>query len=559
MQKVYCELQSLTWNLYPNRSYFKGFGFIEGIDTSKSNKVKKSLIIASKEKRFMVPLNNTYTIEITENFGKGIYNYNFSGFSGFIDLGFINDMGPISSGDWFFYLYINSGGQEVEYPLTFPLNIQEYSEEKYFKAPERGFEYVCSLKTNAERQLMIHVEKNTSRAEGVSVKTPVFQKKIKKIGRFFLKLKRFIGNKILDIAYEHFFKKEIIKNRVVFLSDSRSELSGNFQFVYEELVKRGGYELKTYLYPKITTRRSLREKLLLLDYLCTSKYIFLDDFYPKIYRYPIKPEIEIVQLWHATGAFKTFGFSRIGKKGGPKVRSRNHRNYTKAIVSSSAIRKHYAEAFGISENRVVSTGIPRTDIFFDERYIMIQKNKIYEKYPQVREKKVILFAPTFRGNGQGSAYYDFENLDLEKFYQAFNEEYMMIMKLHPFIKNIQEIPEKYIDFVLDLTDEREINDLLFVADILITDYSSVCFEFALLNRPMIFFAYDLEEYIKNRDFYYPYESFVPGPIVKSTEEVIEVIKNENYEIDKINQFRNKFFDHFDGRSTERVVNEVFGK
>ena len=66
----------------------------------------------------------------------------------------------------------------------------------------------------------------------------------------------------------------------------------------------------------------------------------LDDYYPQIYKYDIRDNVEVIQLWHATGAFKTFGFSRIGKKGGPKVKSKNHRNYTKAIVSSENIRLH---------------------------------------------------------------------------------------------------------------------------------------------------------------------------------------------------------------------------
>ena len=101
-----------------------------------------------------------------------------------------------------------------------------------------------------------------------------------------------------------------------------------------------------------------------------------------------------------------------------------------------------------------------------------------------------------------------------------------------------------------------INDLLFVTDILITDYSSVCFEASLLNKPMIFFAYDLEEYIASRDFYYPYESFVPGPIARSTGEILEIIQNDNFDIEKLQEFKNTFFDHFDGKSTERVVDQL---
>lgn len=334
-------------------------------------------------------------------------------------------------------------------------------------------------------------------------------------------------------------------------------MDGNFKFVYDEINKRRIYKIKTFLQPSVSSKLGFVDKVRFLYAIATSKYILLDDFYPKIYNFKLREETELVQLWHACGAFKTFGFSRLGKEGGPKMRSRNHRNYTKAIVSSDDIRKHYAEGFGISEDKVFATGVPRTDIFFDEEYKSSKIKELTEKYPLIKDKKVIMFAPTFRGNGQQTAYYDFDKFDIEELYNELSDEYVIIMKLHPFIKNIPTIDKKYEKFIIDLTSEREINDLLFVSDILITDYSSVCFEYSLLNRPMIFFAYDMEEYIEKRDFYYPYKGFVPGPIVKTTEGIINVIKDNNFELDKLDGFRNRFFNYFDGKSTERVVNMIF--
>ena len=137
--------------------------------------------------------------------------------------------------------------------------------------------------------------------------------------------------------------------------------------------------------------------------------------------------------------------------------------------------------------------------------------------------------------------------------QALGNEYIMIMKLHPFIKDSITITEENSDFIIDLSNEREINDLLFISDIMITDYSSVCFEYSLLNKPMIFFTYDLEEYIESRDFYYPFETFVPGPIVRSTDEIIDIITNNNFDLKRVEEFKNKFFSNLDGKSTKRVV------
>ena len=156
-------------------------------------------------------------------------------------------------------------------------------------------------------------------------------------------------------------------------------------------------------------------------------------------------------------------------------------------------------------------------------------------------------------------YYKFDELDISKMKNLLGEEYVVAMKLHQFISNSPKWEDKYSDFIIDLSNEKEITDLFFIADILITDYSSVVFEYSLLNKPMLFFAYDLEQYIADRDFYYPYESFVPGPIVKNTDELINVIRSNSFDMDKVKEFREKFFDHFEGKSTQRVIDMLFNE
>lgn len=569
MAEVKGEVQNITWTVKSSTIYLKGYAFIQGVNINQKHKVKKSIVIANNEKKYSLPLENTYTGEVTEAFGNKQYNYNFAGFAGRIDLSVINEMQAISEGIWEISLYINAGGVECVYQIPMLTEFYGCEESLYMPTDTLNSFYKCSLIKSDKGQALFEVTKTSdipeeyesifSKKSSASIYFNRGVKLFNSMKKKIIKKRRQWGNRLLTSVYKRFLKKKVVENRVTFLSDSRKDLSGNFEFVYEELRNRGNYEIKTILKPSITTKSSFKEKVRLLLYLTTSKYIFLDDYYPQIYKYKIKDEIEVIQLWHATGAFKTFGFSRLGKKGGPGIKSKNHRNYTKAIVSSEEVRRHYAEAFGISEHKVISTGIPRTDIFFDEEY---KKNKIaslYERYPSLKNKKVIMFAPTFRGNGQATAYYEFEKLDIHLLYEAFKDEYIFAMKLHPFIKNRPVIDERYKNFVLDLTHEREINDLLFVSDLVITDYSSVCFEYSLLNRPMIFFAYDLDEYISKRDFYYPYESFVPGPIIKTTEDLVTTIKNEDYEIEKVDAFRKKFFTHLDGKSTARVVDLLVGK
>ena len=110
--------------------------------------------------------------------------------------------------------------------------------------------------------------------------------------------------------------------------------------------------------------------------------------------------------------------------------------------------------------------------------------------------------------------------------------------------------------IIDMSDEDELNDLLFVTDLLVTDYSSVIFEASLLNIPMMFYAFDLYDYIASRDFYYDFEGFVPGKIVFSENELINCINAKDFESEKVNGFKNKFFDDLDGKSSKRVADLI---
>src|SRR5699024_6479006 len=212
-----------------------------------------------------------------------------------------------------------------------------------------------------------------------------------------------------------------------------------------------------------------------------------------------------------------------------------------ATVSSEGVREHYAEGFGIDVERIEATGVPRADIFFDEEYKHHVVHTLHQKHPFMKHKKVILFAPTFRGNGQASAYFPFETIDMKQLYEELHEDYVFLFKIHPFVKNKLTIPYEYRDFFYDLSEFREINDLLLVTDVLITDYSSVCFEFALLNKPVLFFAFDVERYIQERDFYYDFFDFIPGPLIRTTSEIVDHVKNEKFDKERMKSFVDYFF------------------
>ena len=358
------------------------------------------------------------------------------------------------------------------------------------------------------------------------------------------------------IYYKFLSKKPIVKNQIAFMSGRRDEIGGNPEYVYNLIKDRKDIEFKFLMFSDPAGHRRIKNVIKFLKLYATSKVVIVDDYFRLLNLVTKREDVKLFQLWHACGAFKTFGFTRLGKKGGPKQTDPNHRMYDYAIVSSQEIAKHYAEGFGLSDENVVATGIPRTDIFMDEEYANKVRTSFYERYPQLKNKKILLFAPTFRGNGQMSAFYPIDAFDIEKAYEGLGGEYAILIKLHPFCKERFEIPNQYSDVIIDMSEDDELNDLLFVTDLLVTDYSSVIFEASLLNIPMMFYAFDLYDYIASRDFYYDFEGFVPGKIVFSENELINCINANDFESEKVNGFKNKFFDDLDGKSSKRVADLI---
>lgn len=351
--------------------------------------------------------------------------------------------------------------------------------------------------------------------------------------------------------------------RILFTSDSRAQLGDNLKFVWDRMVERGldrEFELLTLLKPSITARRRLLDRLRLPWMLARADVIVIDDYHPVIYRLDER-DARIVQLWHAWGAFKTVGYSRVGKPGGLSPWSLVHKNYSIAIVSSEDEVAPYAEAFGIPETRVRPTGIPRMDRFFGDRARSVARDEALAAFPAIRGKRVFLFAPTFRGAGARTAWYDLERLDYPALHGlCVEQDAVCIIRMHPFVTAPLGIPEAMRDRLIDGSGATiDVNDLLVAVDLLITDYSSVVFEFSTQDRPMLFYAYDLEEYVASRDFYVRYEDFVPGRIVRTFDALLDAIRREDFAADRLAAFRVAHLAHFDGHATDRVIDLIIGR
>ncbi|MEJ1089998.1 CDP-glycerol glycerophosphotransferase family protein [Microbacterium sp. Mu-80] len=345
--------------------------------------------------------------------------------------------------------------------------------------------------------------------------------------------------------------KPVKTNRVLFLSDSHDGFVGNMGFLRDAMVRADpSVEIIGVFKPSLASRRPLRDVFRLPMLIATSAVIVLDDFYPLIYRFRIRRGARLVQLWHAAGAFKQVGHSRAGLPGGPTRGSEIHRNYTDAIVSSSGIVDDYAEAFGIPAERVRPWGMPRSDVFFDADAVASARARVRRELGVGDDERFVVYAPTFRGNGQRSATAA-PDADWAGIADALGAGWRVGVRQHPFVAR-----RALGAGVVDAAAVPDMNDLLMAADVLVTDYSSSIFEFALLRRPVVFYTPDLEEYEAARSFYRPFDHYAIGPVVRDAKDLAAAIATADVDDARLDAFLDEFADALDGRSSDRIAGEL---
>ena len=372
----------------------------------------------------------------------------------------------------------------------------------------------------------------------------------------------------LPSFYNAHREEPIDEKKVIFLEPVQPKVTNNMRLIYDRLQKSGRFTIhEHYLRTNFVYRRQWKKNCAaFLSDLATAKYVFLPEASQVLSCVAMRPETVVVQTWHACGAFKRFGFSTADQLFGAsrenQLRHPFNRNYTYVTVSSPDVVWAYVEAMQLQghEDIVRPIGVSRTDVFFDQNRIENARRKIYQKFPAARGKKVILYAPTFRGHTGNAEAPD--KLDVRAFHETLGEDYVMIIKHHQLVRELPKLPKELEgSFVYDGSRNMDINDLLMVSDICISDYSSLIFEYSLMERPMLFFAYDLEEYFDWRGFYYNYDEITPGPVCKTNREMIDYIQHidERFDRQVVRDFRYRFMRSCDGYSTDRIMKLVFGE
>ncbi|WP_407454907.1 CDP-glycerol glycerophosphotransferase family protein [Methanobrevibacter sp.] len=352
----------------------------------------------------------------------------------------------------------------------------------------------------------------------------------------------YLKHKVYGILFKLFRYTRIEDNRVSFIIDSKESFKGNLNYIKKEFEKRGNFEFHFFYKDKLSFSSFKK--------LAGSKYIFLNDnFFPLAFM-KFNPKSTIVQLWHAPGASKKFGGSvDIESR---EILKRISENTDYLIVTSHNIENFYAEAFQISKNKIKAFGLPRMDYYFENHDLIKLKDDFCKKYNVSNDKKIILYAPTFRDEERFNNVFDF--LNLEKFNESLGDDYILALRLHPKIKDYYKGDISSNGQYVDVSDWESEQELMLISDMLITDYSSIMIEYCILNKPIIFFTYDLDSYLASeRGFYYDFKNTVPGPIVYSCDELIDVIENNDFDKGRISKFVKTQFDVIDGKSSERIV------
>lgn len=352
------------------------------------------------------------------------------------------------------------------------------------------------------------------------------------------------------------------EKKIVMAVYRSNKLEGNLKFIYNEILKQDHNAKIHLIFPENKMNLMLFKDLFAF---CNAKYLIIDDFFLPVYLIKPRKSLKIIQLWHAAGAFKKFGYSTIDKSFGADSSYLKivpvHSNYTHVYVSSKNVIPHYAEAFNMNPNNIYPTGIPRTDMFFnkeDKENIVRRINSDYGS--RFANKVVILFAPTYRAQkGQKESDINFTEI-LSKISRDLLEDKVIVYKPHPYLLNesIEAFNDNQYENII-VADKYSVNDWMLVSDAFITDYSSAIFEYAIMQKPMAHFVPDLHEYESNRGLYYPIETISDGEIIKDYSELISWIndrsKDEYWNTDKMMKFNFSNVNNTSEKITKHFLSE----
>ncbi|MGW8330326.1 bifunctional glycosyltransferase/CDP-glycerol:glycerophosphate glycerophosphotransferase [Streptomyces sp. NPDC055897] len=380
------------------------------------------------------------------------------------------------------------------------------------------------------------------------------------------------GDTKLRVYDEAFSRLPVKKRTVVFESHMGRQYSDSPRAIYEEMRRRGldfeaiwSYTGSQKDFPKDATlvRRWS------LPYL---KALAQAEFWVDNQGFPLKlakrPETTYIQTWHGS-ALKRMGFDLAELKAMTRGQQQEQQaaldRFDRFLVRSEHDVRTLAKAFRLPERALLRVGYPRNDSMVRLRRRELAEGSV-ERGPLAAElgipadKKVLLYAPTFRRSSGGQ---QFElPFDVARFAEEFGDQYVLLVRAH--YLNHVVLPPTVRGSVIDVSNLHDVGPIMELADALITDYSSVMFDYALLDRPMLFFAYDYEEYAhESRGTYFDLKKAAPGPVFTTEEEFYAAVKSLDAQALEHAPARRQFVDRFGeydtGNAAESIVDQFFAK
>lgn len=401
---------------------------------------------------------------------------------------------------------------------------------------------------------------------------------LKKYPRLFKFTKKIITNtKRFIYKYFKIFVR-VDKQMVIFDSFLGKSYACNPMAIYEEMISDEDFDEWKFVWIMRKPSRLKLEKEQVVRYNSIQHYYYLAKskywvFNSKMPAYMDKKKNQVyLQTWHGTPLKKlardieisddaTFYRTKMSREEMINTYDVDVKKYNYLISPNAYSTEKFISAFGVEPEKVIETGYPRNDVLVN--YTQKQIEDIKYRLGINKNKKVILYAPTWRDNIYDTKGYSFTpKVDFSKWKEELGEDYIVIYKPHYLIVN-KITDESLEDFIYFSKATDNINDLYLVSDILITDYSSVFFDYAVLKRPMLFYMFDLKEYADDIRGFYIDINELPGPIVEEEDLLLKDIKNigsiENQYKEKYNKFFKEICYLEDGHASERVIDIVFKK
>jgi CDP-glycerol glycerophosphotransferase len=359
-----------------------------------------------------------------------------------------------------------------------------------------------------------------------------------------------------------------LRDAVVFMSFNGRQYSDSPRAIHEELVRRGApfehywivRDGRCRVPPTATVLREKSEKY--YEVLATARHVVVNDHFPGWLER--RDDQTFLQTWHGT-PLKQLGFDVPASRGQARIFSRDWDRQVgnwQYVLSPNAFTTPILRRAYTIEGTILETGYPRNDLLAGPGREAASR-ELRRRLGLPDGKRVILYAPTYRDDSRdrdGRFRLD-PAFDAERLRDALGDDAVVLFRKHRYV--VDPVPVTPDGFVRDVSDFGDGNELLLAADVLVTDYSSMAFDFANTGRPMFFYTYDLEEYRDEiRGFYFDFETRAPGPLLQTMDELAEALRDVDAAAagyaDRYRAFAAEFCALDDGHAAARVVDRLFG-